>query len=176
MIPHDLITVAHELLSGPTVQGAPLGARLRRSISTSYYAVFHAALEVIASQAVAVTGDPIARDAVRRAITHKQVSGAAREVVGVPNRGNNRIAPRNQSYKALSAQLHAAGWTPFMRDLIELQESREEADYDLLARPRKSDARLALDKARRTSGFLLPHATGSQGSAFLALSTAQPRF
>lgn len=174
MTPQDLLTVADELLQGPG-HGAPLGARLRRSISTSYYAAFHAALEVIASQAVAVTGDPIARDAIRRSVTHKQISGAAREVVGVPNRAHNRIAPRNQSYKALSARLHAANWTPYMQDFIELQESREEADYALLARPRKSDARLALDKARRTTSFLLAHATGFQGNAFLTLTTAQPR-
>lgn len=174
MTPEDLLVVAQDLLvaQGP---GAPLGARIRRSISSSYYAVFHAALELIDSQAAGVTGHPDIRDAMRRATAHKQIADAAREIVGVPRRGNPQIAPRRRSYKSLSTRLHTAGWGLYMQDVIDLQEQREVADYDLTARPRRSDATLAISKARRTTAFLLGHKTGGEGSAFFALVTAQQR-
>lgn len=171
MTPGDLITVANELL----VADGPLSARIRRSISSSYYSVFHAALDVIASQSVGVTGDATTKDAMRRAVTHAQLKAAAKEVIGVPGRANNKIAPRISSYKALSSTLHQSGWSPFMQDVIELQEQREEADYDLMARPRKSEATAAVTRAQRTISFLLEHRTGTQGKAFLALVTAQNR-
>lgn len=174
MTPADLLTVAEDLLS-ISGQGAPLGSRVRRSISSSYYAVFHAALEVVASQSVAVRGDATARDAARRAVTHKQVSTAAREVIGVGSRGAHQVAPRNRSYKALAVHLHAGAWTPYMQDVVDLQEQREEADYDLITRPRKSHAQLALDKARRTTEFLALHTTDDEGNAFMVLVTAQRR-
>lgn len=174
MKPDDLLVVAADLLAAPG-PGAPLGARLRRSISSSYYAVFHAALEVVASQTVAVTGDATTRDAVRRAITHSQIKNAAREVIGVASRKGSQVAPRNASYKALSARLHAAGWTSYMQDVVDLQEMREESDYDLIARPKKSHAQLALSKARRTTAFLAGRTTGPDGNAFLVLVTARGR-
>ncbi len=53
----DLVTVADELAT-PQQAGAPLEARLRRSISTAYYAVFHSALDLIE---MAAGPDPQAR-------------------------------------------------------------------------------------------------------------------
>jgi hypothetical protein len=62
-----------------------------------------------------------------------------------------------------------------MQDFLDLQELREEADYDLMARPRKTDADLALEKARRSTQFLLDQRTGAHGKAFLALALGQAR-
>lgn len=167
MTPQSLLLVADELsaLQGP---GAPLQARLRRSISTSYYAAFHAALEVIASQAAGVTGDADAREAVRRATGHNDFTQAARAIIQASNPPNQPA--RNRARSALAYRLRQAGWSPYMTDLITLKEQRHLADYDLSARVYLADAKTAHAQAQRLCAFLVGHTTGAEGMAFFVLT------
>jgi len=105
---NDLLTIADELAaSGGT--GRPRQAHLRRSLSTAYYALFHALAKMCADELVGVTRvgtEPWVR--IYRALEH----GFAKNAL-------------NQS---IIQKLHPAAKT-FADAFIELQEKRHAADY-----------------------------------------------
>ena len=105
----DLLSIAGDLAEYGAA-GRPRQAYLRRSLSTSYYAVFHALARMCADELIGVTkagSDPWVR--VYRALEH----GFARNALNQSN-----IQALDPAAKAFSDAF------------IELQERRHTADYD----------------------------------------------
>jgi hypothetical protein len=105
----DLLRIADDL-AGHGSAGRPRQAYLRRSLSTTYYAVFHALAKMCADELIGVTqvgSDPWVR--VYRALDH----GAAKNALNQP-----AIHALDPAAKAFSLAF------------IELQERRHTADYD----------------------------------------------
>lgn len=132
----DLLIVANDLC--PTRAGRPSHAYLRRSISTSYYAVFHALTEEVARP---YKGD--VRPTARRMLDH----GSARDVLTGLAKGGQVVWLSGRP--ACSPHLKQ-----FAEDFEYLQLARHQADYDLAYTPRKADASIAMDRARRAVGDL----------------------
>lgn len=160
MVADELITTLRAV--------APAQARLRRSISTSYYATFHAALEVCASQGAGVTADADAREAIRRSVSHSNLKATADRIIKAPQQAPT-AQERGRAAKTLAYQLRRDGWGDYMNDFRTLQEQRHDADYDLSFRVYLQAARTAHAQARRVCDFLLQHKTGDQGRVFYVL-------
>lgn len=168
MTPESLLLVADELITAPG-PGAPAQARLRRSISTSYYAAFHAALEVCASQGAGVTADADAREAIRRSVSHSALKATADRIIKAPQQVPT-VQERGRAAQALAYQLRRHGWSSYMSDFRTLQEQRHIADYDLSFRVYLQAARTAHAQAQHLCAFLLQHKTGNEGRAFYVLA------
>ncbi|MGH6873066.1 MAG: hypothetical protein ACREHE_16345 [Rhizomicrobium sp.] len=130
MINHDhLLEVAGELAT-QRGQGAPRQARLRRSISTSYYAAFH-----------------------------RLVAGATDLLIGQAERGSERYALVYRSFehrhmleacKKISPDASRGAEIRRCASLFkELQNARHDADYNPGKRIAMLDAQSALAKARQ---------------------------
>ena len=129
--PHGLLKVAEDLVR--PIKGQPSQPRLRRCISTAYYALFTAlSLEI----ARPFSGE--ARGMARRLVDH----GAARSVC--EDLGKQGKIPWLTGTPTCDQSL-----LDFARHFIELQESRISADYDHFYKPDKRDALKAIGAARR---------------------------
>jgi len=124
-LPHDLLEQANHLANREKKR--PKQASLRRSISTSYYALFH----LLTQDATGIIGPNmkhVAREGMARWFNHG-------EMKRVCNFFSAATAPTNKDApKHLSAMLTA----PVSADLrsvasafIRLQEARHDADYNL---------------------------------------------
>jgi hypothetical protein len=124
--------------------GPPDQGKLRRAVSTAYYALFHKIIERSADQIVGVTAAVPLRSLISRAFGH----GTMKELA-------ERLG-RNQAPKNLQALIQTVP-----RDLadvanafVELQAERHRADYDL-ARPfRKAEVVQLLQLAEHAIGIL----------------------
>jgi hypothetical protein len=145
----ELLEAAHRLLARRRGQrGRLAGARVRRSVSTTYYALFHFLLEEVSTR-IAGTGNDlrIRRRVLARTITHKGLRTALDKVRG---------AQVNQSVE-IFFQLGAAGQPIFppsfaqnlARAFIDAQTKRESADYDLNEPLSETDARVLRIRVRR---------------------------
>lgn len=121
--------------------GRPRQADIRRAISSAYYGVFHATITAAADQFVGVTNrDKSHYGLVHRSVDHKWLRELCKEVQKqtLPNRFKP-YEPRN-------------GFGTNIRDfaiaVVELQEKRHTADYDVMIRVNLSDATLAIRTAR----------------------------
>ncbi len=126
----ELLVVAEELCPSEVV--TPSEARLRRSISTSYYAAFHALSDEVArpySEAVRLTA--------RRMLEHI----SARDVADTLMRGTMPwLDGRPPCHELIIV---------FASDFDHLQLARHRADYDLGYAPTRADAVTAVARARR---------------------------
>lgn len=128
----EFLRVARQL--GPGRQGTPSDVRLRRCISTAYYAAFHA------------LGDEVARPyksevrvAARRMLSHTNAADVARSL-------SQNGAPLLWLPGRQPCHTHL---TNFANSFVRLQPARERADYDLAYKPTPNDAITALDDAQR---------------------------
>lgn len=129
--PNGLLKVAEDLVRPK--KGQPSQARIRRSISTSYYALF-TALSLEIARPFSGEADGMAR----RLVEH----GAARSVCeDLRNQGK---IPWLSGTPACDQSL-----LDFAQHFVELQESRISADYDHFYKPAKRDALNAISAARR---------------------------
>lgn len=112
--PNELLRLASELL-GPPGRGRPRTVRLRRAVSTAYYALFHRLSRDIAWAVLGSYGNSAAHDLVRW-ISHQDLLDLARQV----------IAPSPKFQPVLSST------SPDLRALCEafvrLQGARNAAD------------------------------------------------
>lgn len=138
----ETLAAAERLIGRETGQrGRIAAARIRRSISTSYYALFHFILEESTSRLVG-TGPALLRRRrmVARLFTHKGMKAAFRKVQG------GALEP------GLAAYFGTAASRPFARTLgeafVRAQEQRHEADYDLNASLSELDARVLIQSIR----------------------------
>lgn len=164
--PEHLLDQADRLIAPPG-PGAPKQADLRRAISTTYYALFHAVLTAAADDFVGRTKQQTPRYAlVYRSVSHKALRELCEDI------------PKNKLPAKYTAHEPPGG---FGADLIavatalsDLQEKRYLADYDPLYRVRRSDAELALDTAR-SALERFRRASAQKRKAFLSLVVFSPR-
>ena len=123
-LPRDLLAQARLLATKE--KSRPRQASLRRSVSASYYAVFHLLVDAAARRLVVGNGREALRNCLVRAFDH-----------GVMKRVARRFAERGLSPK-LSPGLNGL---PLQDEIVrvaaafvDLQQHRHEADYDMRRR------------------------------------------
>lgn len=153
--PDQLLDVAASLAERPA-RGAPRQAKLRRAISTAYYALFHRlvmnASDLLAGANARGTQRYLA---IYRSFEHKRMADACRQI------SSNKV--RTDAGVPLSAMLQDCASA-----FVELQENRHEADYDPTKRIALSDARAAVSKAVAAME-MLTQAPDGERSLFLTL-------
>jgi uncharacterized protein (UPF0332 family) len=142
----ELLTLAEKLATQES--DAPNQAELRRSVSTSYYALFH----LLISEATANYAHASLRPELGRVFEHGRMKNAAVQ---------RRAAMQNRSDDALAGRLHLVTGT-----FIEAQAKRMAADYHTgrsgaprklwrwrgrLARPSRRGMKFATKRRRRHS-------------------------
>lgn len=160
--PRLLLEHAHALANHHSGAGRPQVTWLRRSVSASYYAVFHAISLAVADQ-IAPTTPREDRYRLSRSLDHRRVKEVCIWVSSTTAQGREQVRPiivrlqQNNDVADLAAI--------FTR----LQQARHAADYDHLADIRKAatlfhhaEAERALDLVQRIAG-------SADGRAFLAL-------
>lgn len=140
-LPQNLLALCETMLPGENQRGRPDAATLKRCISTAYYAVFsllvHAASSMLAGNSA---GRKELRGYVARAFSHNEMAEACKGFAG--GNLNKGLKPCLQS--AISTDLRDIAAT-----FRSLQQSRHDADYNILQRPKKTDARQAIQDAKR---------------------------
>jgi len=144
----ELLETARRLLSRRSGQRGKLpGARIRRSISTSYYALFHFLLDEVGIRLVGTGNDLRRRRRIlARTLSHKGIRTALDKVRG------------SQIDTSVDDFLQSPGGAPgpgpmFARNLanafIDAQAKRHDADYDMNKPLSELDARLLRGRVRR---------------------------
>lgn len=145
----DLLAAALRLLGRRSGQRGKLaGARIRRSISTTYYALFHFLLEEVGLRVVGSHNDLRRRRRIlARTISHKGLSTALDKV---------RSANVNSSVEEFLRPSGIVGAVPspvFVQDLakafLDAQAKRHDADYDMNKSLSETDARLLRTRVRK---------------------------
>jgi uncharacterized protein (UPF0332 family) len=140
-LPQNLLALCETMLPGETQRGRPDAATLKRCISTAYYAVFsllvHAASSMLAGNG---SGRKELRGYVARAFDHYEMAEACKGFAG--GNLNKGLKPCLQS--PISTDLKDIAAT-----FQSLRQSRHDADYNILQKPKKTDARQAIRDAER---------------------------
>jgi hypothetical protein len=137
--PEHLFAQADRLIA--TRAGRPRQADIRRAISAAYYGIFHAILTAAADQFVGVTNrDRSQYGLVYRSVSHQWLRDLCREVQKptLPTKLQH-YAPSNGFGPNIVA---------FGAAVLELQQKRHDADYNVMIRMNRSDATLAITMAR----------------------------
>lgn len=138
-VPADLLEQAEHLLKREPRR--PRQVSLRRAVSASYYALFHLLVDEASRLMVpGVRREPI-RDAYRRTFNHAEMAAAARNFSGgtFPD-----VLAQARGTRALAPDLLLVA-----RALVELQQARHTADYNLRVRLTRTQARLSVTLARQ---------------------------
>ncbi|HEX3486661.1 MAG TPA: hypothetical protein VHT51_16500 [Micropepsaceae bacterium] len=157
--PNQLLGVAR-LLAMPPRRGAPQQAKLRRSISSAYYALFHHLLESATIELIGANRRQPSYGIVYRSFEHADLRKSCAQV----------------QLPILAKEVQkAVGFASFGPDIrecatffVELQQARHEADYNPVARISLSDARGAIAKAEGAIAAL-DRAPAQQRKLFLTL-------
>lgn len=153
----DLLEVARALARLDS--GRPRQATLRRAVSTAYYGAFHSLLERVGRE---ISSDAVIRSFVSRGVSH---SGVRRSCASVAS-GNWPVAVTRRVAAAALAppgqQLKDAA-TAFLK----LQQQRHAADYDTLARFKRSDVLLEISRAAKMVSDVDRVMAGRERSLFL---------
>ena len=164
--PDHLLDQANRLAAAPAV-GAPRQADLRRAVSSTYYAVFHAVVTEAADDFVGATKRHTPRYALLyRSIDHRSLRTICEDIVKdkLPKK-YNKYEPKGGFGPDIDALANA---------VTELQEKRHVADYDPHYRARRSDVILAVATGR-TALVRFRSATRTRRKAFLSLVVFSPR-
>lgn len=145
----ELLDAARRLLSRRTGQpGRLAGARVRRSISTTYYALFHFLLNEVTTRTVG-TGNNlrVRRRILARTITHAGLKTTLDKIRG------QQIISSVQTFFQMGILGPPAAAPRFAQNLgrafLDAQTKRESADYDLNEPLSETDARLLRGRVRR---------------------------
>jgi hypothetical protein len=164
--PNHLFEQANKLI---TIQvGPPRQVDVRRAISAAYYATFHATITAAADQFIGVTNRDTSRyGLVYRSVGHAWLRDLCKEVQKPTL--SNKFRPH--------APIGGFGSnvTAFAAAVVELQEKRHSADYDVMIRMNKSDAVLAISTAKAALRRF-SKASKTRRLAFLSLLLFPPRF
>jgi hypothetical protein len=129
----ELLEVARELLDGGPSPGAPNQGRLRRAVSTLYYAYFHFLIE---RSLDSLAGTPEVRTLMARAYDHTDMKTVCAQFVGkLPDKVKKVFADNVPTSLVDAARLFS-----------DLQKARHLADYNLDATLKLEDARDLLDR------------------------------
>lgn len=139
----ELLDAARRLLVRRSGQRGRLpSARIRRSVSTSYYALFHFLLDEVATRVVGTHNDLRRRRRIlSRTVTHKGAKTALDKARG------QRVDPSIEGFlRPPAAPAGPVAPPPFVRNLAhafsDAQAKRHDADYDLNKPLSELDARL----------------------------------
>jgi hypothetical protein len=163
--PNHFFEQANKLI---TIQvGPPRQVDVRRAISAAYYATFHATITAAADPFIGITNRDTSRyGLVYRSVSHAWLRDLCKEVQ--KSTLSNKFKPHAPSSG------FGLNVTAFAAAVVELQEKRHSADYDVTVRMNKSDAVLAISTAqaalRRFS-----KASKTRRVAFLSLLLFPPR-
>jgi len=129
--PDKLLDAADRLAPTQAGPGRPPYTAHRRAVSTAYYAVFHAIAARVATQTFP-TADPLFLQRVRRWIAHGDIKVAARWVSQLQGTGGGQPPPHIAALLAPAGRpMHIDAETVAIADgFLELNEKREQADYD----------------------------------------------
>jgi len=144
---HSFLSTAKRLL--PRTAKRPNQANLRRAISTSYYAVFHALAKTVADSLVGST-------------KANRPNKAWVEVYRGLGHGNCKDACIRAQKIAFPEEL-----LNFADTLVQLQAARHDADYNPMARYSKREAQLYVASAEK-SIQTLKHVSAKDKKAFAA--------
>src|SRR5207245_993627 len=139
----ELLRAARRLLVRRTGQRGKLpNARIRRSISTSYYALFHFLLEEAGNRLVGSHNDLRRRRRIFiRTFSHAGIKAALDKV-----RGRNVDPMVEDFFRAPGIAAGPVATPPFVQNLakafLDSQAKRHDADYDLNKQLSETDARL----------------------------------
>lgn len=133
------LAASRRLITRETGQrGRIAAARVRRSISTTYHALFHFLLEECANRMVGVGPALLRRRRIAaRVISHKVLKRALTKV------GGGQIAPDLKEY--FGAKVAPDFIRSLAKVFLRAQDHRLEADYDLNAALSESTARLLIE-------------------------------
>ena len=138
----DLLALASSLIATKNE------AAFRRSMSTSYYAVFHLLVEAAIARLVPATDGQFAQNLARRAPTHTQLKHQCKQLVPQPKQKAAVVAPKRWKDAG-----YADAIVPELQDLaalvVELHTYRELADYDLGAAATELGALTQHDRAEQ---------------------------
>lgn len=157
-------------LTASSGKGTPRQADLRRAISTAYYAVFH---EILAGAADSFAGRANRQTPnyalIYRSIEHKSLRAVCETL--------KRAKPPQKLPDRYSRYSPSGGFGEIVAvatAIAELNEKRQEADYDPLYRSSLSDALAAIATARDALA-LLRSANRTRRAAFFSLIVFPPR-
>lgn len=137
---HQLLAVADELAT-PQGRGAPKQVRLRRAVSSAYYALFHFFLSSAADLLVGRSERDTPRYRIMyRSFEHAEMRNVCEEITKTPMRA--------AYIKALDREFFGTHIRTCAAAFVELQARRHEADYDPAKRIALLDAKAALTSAR----------------------------
>jgi ribosomal protein S17E len=151
---HDneaLLEAAEHLLELPEGQRGRLSHwRVRRSVSTVYYAIFHFLVDEIGQRTIGAHGDLLVRRVVlARTIPHKGLKTALDKV-----RGKAVDKSVADFLKPASAAIGPVEAPAFVRSIanafVDAQKKRLEADYDLNEALSEEDARVVAARVKNS--------------------------
>jgi hypothetical protein len=161
-----LFEQAYRLAAGSTT-GRPRQVDLRRAISSAYYGLFHFVLASLADEFVGINQ----RASNRYALVYRSVDHRTLKDLCIEAKKRN---PSGRYLRYLPPGGFGAEIQEFSVFAVELQERRHSADYDPLARFRRSDVTLSIDTARDAIR-LLASASTQRRKTFLTLLLCPPR-
>lgn len=139
-LPKRLLELSESLLPSNSMRGRPDPATLRRSISTAYYAVFSLLVEAGASMIGGLgSQNKTLRGTLARLFQHTEMFEAC---AGFANSN-----PAERWKQCLGNQPISQDLATVAAKFRDLQQARHEADYDILKKIKKSDARKSVDDA-----------------------------
>ena len=163
--PDHLFEQANRLITPQT--GRPRQVDIRRAISAAYYGIFHAIVTAAVDQFVGVTN----RDESRYGLAYRSVDhGKLRKLCEEVQK--SKLSAKFKNY-APSAGF-GANVLALAETIVELQEKRHAADYDVMIRMNRSDAAFAIAGAKAALGRF-EKAGQQERLAFLSLVLFSPR-
>ena len=163
--PDHLFEQAGKLISPPA--GRPRQVDVRRAISAAYYAIFHATITAAVDQLIGVTSRDQSRYGLAyRSVHHAWLRDLCREIQ------KSTLSNKFKPYTPPSG--FDPNITAFAAAVVELQEKRHSADYDVMIRMNRSDAALAIATAEAALNRF-SKASEPQRLAFLSLLLFPPR-
>jgi hypothetical protein len=146
----ELLIAAGRLLTRKKGQKGKLpSARIRRSISTTYYALFHFVLGEVGIRLVGTSNDlRVRRRILARTITHKGIKTTFDKLRGtnVEMSVLEFVRPRGHAGGAVATPIFVQN---LAKTFIDAQAKRHDADYDLNTPLSENDARLLRSRVRR---------------------------
>jgi len=151
MSTHDkeLLKAAEHLLERPDGKRGRLSrARVRRSVSTVYYAIFHFLIDEIGQRIVGAHGNLLTRRRIlERTISHKGLKTALDKVRG--KAVDKSVADFLKPVRAAAGPVAAPAFVRNIANVfVDAREKRLEADYDLNETLGEEDARALADRVK----------------------------
>lgn len=158
--PSWLIRLAEELAGLGAGQGQPRNTNLRRAVSTAYYALFHR-ISLATARSVLPNGTDAEVYGIARHIKHEAIRQCADYVAGQsPPKHLDEVILRLRQNNDLSV---------VTSNFVDLQQRREEADYDHLADFTRPDVLASVVLAKRSSDITWHKKTTDDFRAFFGL-------